>query len=127
MTDRPPAPPLADGEHPARDLLNLLGRTHALAILYYLIRVEPRSWRFNELESELDVSPSTLSTRLEELADAGLIQRTTYDEVPPRVEYEATEKARELNAVFERLHDWAEDHWPDAEDAFDAPESDEEA
>lgn len=119
MTDRPPAPPLADGEHPAEDLLALLGRTHALAILYYVVRVEQRSWRFNELEAELDISPSTLSARLEELTDAGLLARTAHDEVPPRVEYAATEKARELNPVFEELYGWARDHWPEADDAFE--------
>ena len=123
-----PAPPLSDGDHPARQLLDLLGRAHAMAILYYLTRRDQRPWRFGELEEELDVSPNTLSNRLSELTDAGLLEGRSYDEIPPRVEYVATTKARELSPIFGDLYRWADRHWPDAEAGFetdDEPASDE--
>ena len=122
MTNTPDGPPLVDGEHPARDLLNRLGRAHALALLYYLTRVDQRPWRFGELEAELGISPNTLSKRLDELAEVGLIERTAYDEMPPRVEYEATAKAQELSPIFGQLREWARRHWPEANEAFETGE-----
>lgn len=110
---------MIDGEHPARDLLNRLGRAHALATLYYLTRVDRRPWRFSELEAELAISPNTLSRRLDELEEVDLVERAAYDEMPPRVEYEATEKARESSPVFERLYEWARRHRPDADEGFE--------
>lgn len=118
MIEDEPAPPLSEGEHPARELFDLLGRAHAIAILYYVTRREDRAWRFTELQSELDVSPNTLSSRLGELTAAGLLERRSYDEIPPRVEYRATTKARELSPIFADLRDWAERHWPEANEGF---------
>jgi DNA-binding HxlR family transcriptional regulator len=114
-TTDPPDGPLTDGEHPARELFDLLGRAHAIAVLYCVTRERTEPWRFGELEDRLDVSPNTLSKRLEELVAAGFLTRESYDEIPPRVEYEATEMARELNPVFGELREWAERHWLDGE------------
>ena len=97
-----------DGGHPASGLLALLGRSHTMAVLFALVREEPRPWRYSELEDRLDVSPNTLSTRLDELEAAGLIARRSYDEIPPRVEYEATRKAKDLQPVFAELREWAQ-------------------
>lgn len=96
-------------EQTVADLLDLLGKTHTMAILSeFAFASEPL--RFSHLEAELAVSPSTLSERLKELTDAGLLVRESYDEIPPRVEYEATEKAEALFPVFAHLHHWAIDH-----------------
>lgn len=105
----PSLPAGYEGGHPARNVFNLLGRAHALSVLFYLVK-SGRQWRFSQLERELDASPNTLSKRLDELEEAGFLERTSYDEVPPRVEYGATEKARELDATFEELRDWAEEY-----------------
>jgi DNA-binding HxlR family transcriptional regulator len=105
-----PIPGEYDGGHPATDLFSLLGRSHAMAILFYLVKADQRPWRFSELESTLGVSPNTLSSRLEELVDARLLERRSYDEIPPRVEYEATQRALDLAPVFEQLHEWAKTH-----------------
>lgn len=113
------APPLVDGKHPMGEILHLLGKSHALSILYYLSCVKQEPWRFNELESELDISPTTLTERLDELVERGFIERTVYDEVPPRVEYEATEKTNSLDPVFEQLLAWSREHWPAVEKGFD--------
>jgi DNA-binding HxlR family transcriptional regulator len=91
-------------------LLALLGKSHTTAILFHLVYQDPRPWRFNELEDVLDISPNTLTERLKELVSYGLLTRTAYDEIPPRVEYDATEKATALMPVFQNLYRWAHEH-----------------
>jgi DNA-binding HxlR family transcriptional regulator len=103
-----PIPGDYDGGHPASGLLALLGRSHTMAVLFALVREDPRPWRYSELEDRLDVAPNTLSARLDELEAAGLVTRRSYDEIPPRVEYEATQKARDLQPVFASLREWAD-------------------
>lgn len=77
-----------------------------LDILYvFLSDAKPR--RFIELQNELQMSPNTLSDRLRSLVQAGLLTRTAYNEIPPRVEYAVTPKAVEFNAVFQDLAGWA--------------------
>ena len=91
------------------ELLDLLGKAHAMAVLSaFAFADDPL--RFSDLEADLEVAPNTLSTRLQELTAAGLLDRTAYDEVPPRVEYTPTEKARSLFPVFGHLHHWAIEH-----------------
>lgn len=105
-----------EGDHPAREILNLLGKAHSIEILYHLAQDEKRVWRFNELEEVLEISPNTLSSRLKELNEAELVKRESYNEIPPRVEYEATQKAMELNPVFRELYEWAKKHWMDQDE-----------
>jgi DNA-binding HxlR family transcriptional regulator len=95
--------------HTVAALLDLLGKTHTMAVLSAFAFAEG-SLRFSDLETELDVAPNTLSTRLQDLRDAGLLHREAYDEVPPRVEYTPTEKAKSLFPVFAHLHHWAIEH-----------------
>lgn len=60
--------------------------------------------RFSDLLKSLDgVSPKTLSLRLKELENHGLLERTVYPEVPPRVEYTLTEKGKQLESIFIEL------------------------
>jgi DNA-binding HxlR family transcriptional regulator len=62
------------------------------------------SQRFCELERSLDgISPRTLSLRLRALEDNGIVERRTYPEVPPRVEYALTEKGRALVPLIEDM------------------------
>lgn len=56
--------------------------------------------RFSGLEEVVDIAPNTLSNRLEELTEIGLLTRNAFNEIPPRVEYNATEKARDHALVF---------------------------
>jgi DNA-binding HxlR family transcriptional regulator len=57
--------------------------------------------RFNQLERSLrGISPKTLSERLRSLEEEGIVQRQTFAEVPPRVEYSLTEKGRDLVEVI---------------------------
>lgn len=64
--------------------------------------------RFGDLEAHLPTaSTSTLSARLDELAEAGLIEREQYDEIPPRVEYSLSPEGEELCDRLEPLLRWA--------------------
>src|SRR6059036_2903999 len=60
--------------------------------------------RFCELERSLQgISPRTLSLRLRALEEEGIVERQTFPEVPPRVEYVLTEKARALVPLIEDM------------------------
>lgn len=91
------------------ELLDLLGRAHAMAVLSeFAFAEEPL--RFSDLEERLEIAPNTLSARLSEFTEAGLLDRTAYDEIPPRVEYTPTDRAEALFPVFAHLHHWAMEH-----------------
>lgn len=60
--------------------------------------------RFCELERSLEgISPRTLSLRLRALEEEGIVERQTFPEVPPRVEYALTEKGRALVPLIESM------------------------
>ena len=60
--------------------------------------------RFCELERSLTgISPRTLSLRLRALEEEGIVERQTFPEVPPRVEYALTEKGRALVPIIESM------------------------
>ena len=63
--------------------------------------------RFCELERSLaGISPRTLSLRLRALEEEGVVERTTYAEVPPRVEYSLTEKGRALVPIIDSMREY---------------------
>lgn len=62
--------------------------------------------RFGDLANHLNISEPTLSTRLDELEDAGLIDRAFFDEMPPRVEYSLTPAGEELYKHLVPLFEW---------------------
>jgi DNA-binding HxlR family transcriptional regulator len=67
--------------------------------------------RFNELRRELQgVTQRVLTHQLRELEADGLINRTVFAEVPPRVEYSLTPLGRTLIPVLENLETWAREH-----------------
>ena len=80
--------------------------------------------RFSELERLIQgISRRMLTLTLRNLERDGLLIRTVYPTVPPRVEYTATEMARELRVTLAGLTDWAERHRADiatARAAYDA-------
>ena len=62
--------------------------------------------RFCELERSLEgISPRTLSLRLRALEEEGIVERQTYPEVPPRVEYALTDKGRALIPIIEDMRE----------------------
>lgn len=67
--------------------------------------------RFTELERRVEgISRRMLTLNLRKLERDGLLVRTVYPTVPPRVEYEVTDIARELHDTFKLLIDWAKRH-----------------
>ncbi len=63
--------------------------------------------RFGELQRAINgVSPRTLSLRLKELENEGIIIRVIYSEIPPHVEYSLTEKGQTLRPIFDAMKDW---------------------
>jgi DNA-binding HxlR family transcriptional regulator len=65
------------------------------------------SRRFCELERSLEgISPRTLSLRLRALEEEGIVERHTYPEVPPRVEYALTEKGQALVPLIEDMRNY---------------------
>ena len=63
--------------------------------------------RFCELERSLEgISPRTLSLRLRALEEEGIVNRQTYPEVPPRVEYSLTEKGRALIPIIDGMRSY---------------------
>ena len=62
---------------------------------------------FGELQRSLEgISPKSLSARLRRLEEAGIVTRSCFAEMPPRVEYGLTEKGRALLAVIESMRDF---------------------
>ena len=71
--------------------------------------------RFCELERSLQgISPRTLSLRLRALEEEGIVERHTYPEVPPRVEYSLTDKGRALLPIVEGMRNYGT-RWLSAE------------
>lgn len=65
--------------------------------------------RFCELQDDAGgINPRTLSARLDGLEQAGIIVRTVYPEVPPRVEYALSDKGRDLLPVIKSMITWAD-------------------
>ncbi len=92
------------------ELFHTLGKTYVLEILHLFLQEGGGPRRFVEIQTRLKMSPNTLSARLKDLVDAGLLSRTAYNEIPPRVDYDATPKTYDLRPVFESLRDWAAKH-----------------
>ena len=69
--------------------------------------VMKKKLRFNQLIKEIDgVSPRILSKQLKELERDGVISRTSFPEIPPRVEYQLTEKGESLIPLLKIMGDW---------------------
>lgn len=100
-----------DGEStclcPLGGVMDLLSRKHAMQVVCVVGELGPV--RYGRIEDTFgEVSSSTLSARLDELTEAGLLTRERYDEIPPRVEYDLTADGEQLAERLEPLLLWAE-------------------
>ncbi len=93
----------SSSEKPLEVLLELLGQSGVYAILRAL---QEGPLRFGALQQATALPPRTLSLRLKELEEFGLIKRTEYKEVPPRVDYALTPRGRTLQPALQALADW---------------------
>jgi DNA-binding HxlR family transcriptional regulator len=65
--------------------------------------------RFKEIKEQIpDMSDKMLTDRMKELESLGILTRTVYPEMPVRIEYELTEKGRNLEEVIESIQNWGE-------------------
>src|ERR1051325_2027514 len=91
---------------PIAEAAKLLGDKWTLIVLRDLAE-GPR--RFKDLERLGEgISPSVLAARLKELEEQRIVTRTSYNEIPPRVEYELTEKGGDAIPVLEALRKYGE-------------------
>jgi DNA-binding HxlR family transcriptional regulator len=89
---------------PVAATMNLLNEKWTLHILRELLTGKRR---FNELSHRLGgVNSRTLSDRLRLLEEEGIVTRHVIHTIPPWVEYELTEKGRDLNSVIESIAAW---------------------
>ena len=91
---------------PVETTLTLIGDKWKVLIIRDLM---PGTKRFGELKKSIGgVSQKVLTSQLRQMEDCGLLTRTVYPEVPPRVEYALTELGRSLKPVLDAMQDWGE-------------------
>ncbi|WP_316804935.1 helix-turn-helix domain-containing protein [Pedobacter nototheniae] len=79
--------------------------------LLILCKLENHELRFGELKKSIvGITERMLTLQLRELEKDGLVKRTVYAEVPPRVEYELTAIAKELIPIWAKLSGWGAKH-----------------
>lgn len=102
-----------DGGKAVRDVLDRIGDKWSLLVIGTL---KDGRMRFTELQRHIPgVSQRMLTLTLRQLERDGLISRTVYAEVPPRVEYELTGMGATLIASALALATWAIEHYPTIE------------
>ncbi len=90
---------------PVEVTLKLIGSKWKLLILRNLLNYE--TLRFGELSRGINgVSQKMLTQHLRQMESDGLLLRTVYAEVPPRVEYSLTDKGKSLKPIIDAMHDW---------------------
>ena len=87
---------------PVRNILARLCDKWALLVIYILDRSEKESMRFMELKQQMpDISQKMLTMTLRTLEEDGYVTRTIFSEIPPRVEYALTERAKSLKPILD--------------------------
>ncbi len=90
---------------PVQTTVQIIGSKWKLLILRNLLQ---RPWRFNELRKSLDgISQKVLTDSLRSMEEAGIITRTVYPEVPPRVEYALSEVGESMRPIIVAMEAWA--------------------
>lgn len=89
---------------PVATVVSLVGGKWKLLIIRNL---RMRSWRFNELQRDLEgISQKVLTDSLRQMMDDGLVYRHDYQEMPPRVDYSLTELGEKLLPIMDALADF---------------------
>ena len=100
---------------PMRRAMSLIGDMWTLMIVYNLLS-GPR--RFGELREAMgNVSPKTVSQRLKMLEEDGFVDRHAFAEIPPRVEYQLTQRGQALADILEAIRQFSERYLSDGEAA----------
>lgn len=91
-------------ECPVATTVQLIGSKWKLLILRNLL---DRPWRFNELKRSLNgISQKVLTDSLRSMEQDGLITRTVYAEVPPRVEYALSDLGETIRPILYAMQEW---------------------
>ena len=92
---------------PVETTLSLIGGKYKALILWHL---SAGTLRFSQLQKAVTATPRMLTLQLRELENDGLISRTVYPEVPPRVEYAMTDLGRSLMPILTAIRDWGAEY-----------------
>ena len=93
---------------PVATTVELIGSKWKILIIRDLMQ---RPWRFNELKKDLDgISQKVLTDSLRSMEADGIITRTAYPEVPPRVEYALSELGESLRPIITAMADWGTEY-----------------
>lgn len=91
-------------ECPVATTVALIGSKWKLLIIRNLLK---RPWRFNELRKDLEgISQKVLTDSLRSMENDGLITRTVYPEVPPKVEYALSDLGKSLKPILDSMVEW---------------------
>lgn len=91
-------------ECPVATTVSLIGSKWKLLIIRNLL---VRPWRFNELKRDLEgISQKVLTDSLRSMEEDGLITRTVFPEVPPRVEYTLSDLGKTLKPILDSMVEW---------------------
>jgi DNA-binding HxlR family transcriptional regulator len=93
---------------PIEVTLGIIGKKWTVLIIRELFNGKKR---FSEIAASLPISSKLLTERLKELEEHGIIDRTLYPEIPPRVEYTLTESGKTLSTVLDALREWGAQHY----------------
>ena len=89
---------------PVATTVSLIGNKWKLLILRNLL---VRSWRFNELHKSLDgISQKVLTDSLRSMEEDGIITRTVFPEVPPRVEYALSDLGESMRPIIKAMEEF---------------------
>lgn len=89
---------------PVATTVQLIGSKWKLLIMRNLLA---RPWRFNELKKDLaGISQKVLTDSLRSMEEDGIITRTVYPEVPPRVEYALSELGESMRPIIKAMEQW---------------------
>jgi DNA-binding HxlR family transcriptional regulator len=87
--------------------ISVVGGRWKLSILGFLL--DGKRLRYSDLKKKLNgISERMLIAKLKELEADGLVSRFVYPEVPPRVEYELSDKGKSLKDLLTRMSEWGE-------------------
>jgi DNA-binding HxlR family transcriptional regulator len=91
-------------ECPVATTVLMIGSKWKLLIMRNLLA---RPWRFNELQKSIDgISQKALTEALRSMEADGIVSRTVYPEVPPRVEYALTELGESMRPIIKSMESW---------------------
>lgn len=93
---------------PVATTVQLVGSKWKLLILRNLMM---RPWRFNELKKDLTgISQKVLTDSLRSMEEDGLITRTVYPEIPPRVEYALSDIGEKMRPIISAMEAWGKSY-----------------